>query len=111
MGRQLVATVTGPNAAEIRQSLTPNLCSLQPGSKPAAVAGDVEAALLAWGGGVTTKYKARFRTLSFNLKDASNPDLRRRVLSGEVPPEVRERRILQKVFDRINKNLLLKQCS
>ena len=49
----------------------------------------MESELLQWGGGVTARYKAKFRTLSFNLKDASNPDLRRRVLSGEIPPHVR----------------------
>lgn len=52
-------------------------------------AGALESELHSWGGGVTAKYKARFRTLSFNLKDANNPDLRRRVLSGEIVPEVR----------------------
>ena len=29
-------------------------------------------------------YKAKFRQLSFNLKDPKNPDLRRSVLSGET---------------------------
>ena len=31
-------------------------------------------------------YKAKFRQLSFNLKDPKNPDLRRSVLSGETEP-------------------------
>ncbi|KXZ53039.1 hypothetical protein GPECTOR_8g404 [Gonium pectorale] len=39
------------------------------------------------GGGVTAEYKAKARSLCFNLKDAKNPDLRERVLSGTVPPE------------------------
>jgi hypothetical protein len=53
------------------------------------MAGAVETELHSWGGGVTPKYKARFRTLHFNLKDVNNPDLRRRVLSGEIAPQVR----------------------
>jgi hypothetical protein len=61
---------------------------LQPGSEPADKAGAVESELHSWGGGVTAKYKARFRTLHFNLKDVNNPDLRRRVLSGEIAPQV-----------------------
>lgn len=63
--------------------------AVQDGGKPAQVAGEVESALLKWGGGVTAKYRARFRTISFNLKDAANPDLRRRLLSREIPPDVR----------------------
>ena len=52
------------------------------------VAAEVEVALFQHGGGVTAEYKAKFRSLSFNLKDANNPDLRRRVLSGEVAATV-----------------------
>jgi hypothetical protein len=29
------------------------------------------------------------RSIQFNLKDASNPDLRRRVMTGEIDPQVR----------------------
>ncbi|KAG2422773.1 hypothetical protein HXX76_015793 [Chlamydomonas incerta] len=42
------------------------------------------------GGGreaVSAEYKAKARSLCFNLKDAKNPDLRERVLSGSVPPD------------------------
>ncbi|PRW50840.1 transcription elongation factor A 2-like [Chlorella sorokiniana] len=39
-------------------------------------------------GGVSQAYKAKFRQLHFNLKDAANPDLRRKVLSGEIAPDV-----------------------
>eukprot|EP00245_Coleochaete_scutata_P018483 TRINITY_DN962_c0_g1_i2.p1 TRINITY_DN962_c0_g1~~TRINITY_DN962_c0_g1_i2.p1 ORF type:complete len:346 (-),score=101.93 TRINITY_DN962_c0_g1_i2:129-1100(-) len=39
------------------------------------------------GGKSSTEYKAKYRSLLFNLKDAKNPDLRRRVLLGEVEPE------------------------
>ncbi len=53
------------------------------------MAAEVEVALFLHGGGVTAEYKAKYRSLSFNLKDANNPDLRRRVLSGEVAAQVR----------------------
>ena len=33
---------------------------------------------------VSKEYKAKYRSLAFNLKDNSNPDLRRRVLLGEI---------------------------
>jgi hypothetical protein len=33
------------------------------------------------------EYKAKFRQLSFNLKDPKNLDLRRSVLSGETEPD------------------------
>ncbi len=35
-------------------------------------------------GGVNQTYKATYRRLAYNLKDVSNPDLRRRVLSREI---------------------------
>lgn len=38
------------------------------------------------GGASSKDYKAKFRQLSFNLKDPKNPDLRRSVLSGETEP-------------------------
>lgn len=47
-------------------------------------AADVEAAMYRQNGGVNPKYKSKYRSLIFNLRDASNPDLRRRVLSGEI---------------------------
>ncbi|EFJ51833.1 hypothetical protein VOLCADRAFT_116341 [Volvox carteri f. nagariensis] len=39
------------------------------------------------GSSVSGEYKAKARSLCFNLKDAKNPDLRERVLSGSIPPE------------------------
>ena len=39
-----------------------------------------------YGGASSKDYKAKFRQLSFNLKDPKNPDLRRSVLSGETEP-------------------------
>jgi hypothetical protein len=38
-------------------------------------------------GGVNKKYKEQGRSLLFNLKDKSNPELRERVLSGDIVPE------------------------
>ncbi|KAG2656927.1 hypothetical protein PVAP13_1KG121800 [Panicum virgatum] len=38
-------------------------------------------------GGVNKKYKEKGRSLLFNLKDKSNPELRERVLSGDIAPE------------------------
>lgn len=35
---------------------------------------------------VGAKYREKYRALAFNLKDEKNPDLRRRVLSGELGP-------------------------
>lgn len=37
--------------------------------------------------GYGAEYKNRFRSISFNLKDAKNSALRERVLSGNLPPE------------------------
>ncbi|KAF0935115.1 hypothetical protein E2562_030402, partial [Oryza meyeriana var. granulata] len=38
-------------------------------------------------GGVNKKYKEKGRSLLFNLKDKSNPELRERVLSGDITPD------------------------
>ena len=40
----------------------------------------------ATGGACSKDYKAKFRQLSFNLKDSKNRDLRRAVLSGQIDP-------------------------
>ena len=37
-------------------------------------------------GEVNADYKNKYRTLLFNLKDAHNPELRARVLMGDIPP-------------------------
>ncbi|KAK1259776.1 hypothetical protein QJS04_geneDACA005534 [Acorus gramineus] len=37
--------------------------------------------------GVNKKYKEKGRSLLFNLKDSSNPELRERVMSGDIVPE------------------------
>ncbi|KAI5070920.1 hypothetical protein GOP47_0013171 [Adiantum capillus-veneris] len=51
------------------------------------VAFDIEAELYRHFGGVNKKYKEKARSLLFNLKDRSNPELRLRVLAGEMTPE------------------------
>ncbi|XP_061346190.1 uncharacterized protein LOC133291872 [Gastrolobium bilobum] len=38
-------------------------------------------------GGVNKKYKEKGRSLLFNLKDRNNPELRERVMFGQIPPE------------------------
>ncbi|KAL4279044.1 hypothetical protein GQ457_03G045480 [Hibiscus cannabinus] len=47
----------------------------------------IEAELFKLFGGVNKKYKEKGRSLLFNLKDRNNPELRERVVSGEIPPE------------------------
>jgi hypothetical protein len=37
-------------------------------------------------GSITSEYKSKARTLAFNLKDPTNPDLRSHVLAGDIPP-------------------------
>ncbi|GIL58922.1 hypothetical protein Vafri_13930, partial [Volvox africanus] len=54
---------------------------------PIAVAADVETELYKLhDNSVSKDYKAKFRSLSFNLRDNANPELRARVLRGELPP-------------------------
>ncbi|GIM16151.1 hypothetical protein Vretimale_18805 [Volvox reticuliferus] len=55
--------------------------------EPVAVAADVETELYKLhDNSVSKDYKAKFRSLSFNLRDNANPELRARVLRGELPP-------------------------
>ncbi|GFR47670.1 hypothetical protein Agub_g9414, partial [Astrephomene gubernaculifera] len=56
---------------------------------PAQVAEQVEAELYKLhDNSVNKDYKAKVRSLSFNLKDSANPELRARVLRRELAPEV-----------------------
>lgn len=55
---------------------------------PGALAVAMEEELRRQHGGVTEGYKAKFRSLSFNLKDRKNPDLRRKVLTGRIAPDL-----------------------
>ncbi|CAN6681817.1 unnamed protein product [Malus baccata var. baccata] len=54
---------------------------------PEELAFRIEAELFKLFGGVNKKYKEKGRSLLFNLKDRNNPELRERVMSGEIPPE------------------------
>lgn len=54
---------------------------------PEIVAFEIEVELFKLFGGVNKKYKEKGRSLLFNLKDRSNPELRERVMSGDIPPE------------------------
>ncbi|KAM3282277.1 death-inducer obliterator 1 [Capsicum chacoense] len=56
-------------------------------SSPEDLALQIEAELFKLFGGVNKKYKEKGRSLLFNLKDRNNPDLRERVMSGEIPPD------------------------
>jgi transcription elongation factor S-II len=51
------------------------------------VATSIEQSLFDTFGGVTKQYKAKFRSLSFNLKNEKNPTLRTDVLSGTISVE------------------------
>lgn len=55
-----------------------------PDADVGAAAAEAESAMHRQNDGVNQRYKAKYRSLIFNLKDANNPDLRRRVLSGEI---------------------------
>ncbi|XVF34445.1 hypothetical protein REPUB_Repub18cG0059500 [Reevesia pubescens] len=59
----------------------------QPLQSPQELAYQIEAELFKFFGGVNKKYKEKGRSLLFNLKDRNNPELRERVMSGEIPPE------------------------
>ncbi|XP_050232001.1 uncharacterized protein LOC126680826 isoform X2 [Mercurialis annua] len=56
-------------------------------SSPEVVASEIEKELYKLFGGVNKKYKEKGRSLLFNLKDRNNPELRARVMSGDIPPE------------------------
>ncbi|GAB5357285.1 hypothetical protein AAMO2058_000361200 [Amorphochlora amoebiformis] len=53
----------------------------------AKMADDVETAMIREFKHTGTQYKSFFRSLLQNLKDQNNPDLPRRILSGQVSPE------------------------
>ncbi|KAJ8751904.1 hypothetical protein K2173_026120 [Erythroxylum novogranatense] len=54
---------------------------------PQVLASKIEEELFKLFGGVNKKYKEKGRSLLFNLKDRNNPDLREKVMSGEIPPK------------------------
>jgi len=51
------------------------------------VAADVESAVFNLYPNMGADYAAKVRSLSFNLKDPNNPDLRRNVLAGSISPQ------------------------
>jgi len=55
-------------------------------NKEMALACEIELAMHASLDGVSAKYKSKYMQLSFNLKDPKNPDLRRKVVLGEITP-------------------------
>ncbi|XP_062223729.1 uncharacterized protein LOC133922416 [Phragmites australis] len=55
--------------------------------KAESLAFKIEEELFKLFGGVNKKYKEKGRSLLFNLKDKSNPELIERVLSGDIAPE------------------------
>ncbi|XAR69332.1 hypothetical protein NMG60_11000872 [Bertholletia excelsa] len=59
----------------------------QAGPSPQSLAFKIELELFKLFGGVNKKYKEKGRSLLFNLKDRNNPELRERVMSGEIAPE------------------------
>ncbi|KAH9610647.1 hypothetical protein KSS87_002962 [Heliosperma pusillum] len=54
---------------------------------PESVALRIESELFTLFGSVNKKYKEKGRSLLFNLKDRNNPELRERVMSGEISAE------------------------
>lgn len=52
------------------------------------VAAEIEQAVFLQNAGVTANYKTKVRSLAFNMRDARNPDLRRRVLEGTITGHV-----------------------
>ena len=46
-------------------------------------------------------YKAKYRSLHYNLKDAANPELRARVLTGELAPPALVRLSNQDLASRV----------
>ncbi|KAG8381879.1 hypothetical protein BUALT_Bualt05G0018700 [Buddleja alternifolia] len=54
---------------------------------PENLAFKIEGELFKLYDGVNKKYKEKGRSLLFNLKDRNNPELRERVMSGEISPE------------------------
>jgi transcription elongation factor S-II len=49
---------------------------------------EIEVELLKVHNGVSVQYKNKFRQLHFNLKNDKNPDLRRKVVVGEITPDI-----------------------
>ncbi|KAK7839904.1 transcription elongation factor tfiis [Quercus suber] len=61
--------------------------SISPSIDPVQVAATVESVLFERIGWSNPIKKANYQSILFNLKDPKNPDLRRKVLLGEIKPE------------------------
>lgn len=59
---------------------------VQKSNSPQILAFQIELELFKLFGGVNKKYKEKGRSLLFNLKDKSNPELREKVMSGVISP-------------------------
>lgn len=59
--------------------------SIKPQEEVATVANAIENAMFNMYGSTDTKYRTKYRDLSFNLKDEKNGKLRERVLNREIP--------------------------
>lgn len=82
-----------PKRDKIRKLLCDGLALVpdahRQGLDPGEVAAEVELAIYnKYGGNTGAEYSSKVRTLSFNLKDANNPNLRTRVLTGVIDPQV-----------------------
>ena len=78
MVAEALVRVPGEVAAELRSEVA--------AADPIRVAVAVECHMFEKLGKSTGAQKARYRSILFNLRDAKNPDLRRRVLLGQVSP-------------------------
>lgn len=56
-----------------------------------------------WTGNAGKDYKAKYRSLHYNLKDAANPELRARVLTGELVPGALVRLSNQDLASRVRR--------
>ena len=68
-------------------SRTKESVEVEDDNKEVTLARDIELAMHASLDGVSAKYKSKYMQLSFNLKDPKNPDLRRKVVLGDITPD------------------------
>lgn len=65
--------------------IDPKIFEVHAGVEPFMIAAAIEEAVHSQK--TDAEYKTRMRTIIFNLRDKKNPELRRRVVLGEVSPE------------------------
>ncbi|XP_023874737.1 transcription elongation factor TFIIS [Quercus suber] len=78
--RKLLTEIFSRVSSETDESISPSI-------DPVQVATSVESAMLERIGWSNTIKKSHYQSILFNLKDPKNPDLRRKVLLGEIKPE------------------------